>query len=68
MCYSPFSKPVKGAALRGCDGSPTRGLPFGGHRLPVDFLSSKVHIGNPARIPDVIEGIGVEHDEIRTLA
>ena len=44
------------------------GLPAGPHRGPVDLGAPDVDPGDPPGIPDVVQGIGIEHDEVRGLS
>src|SRR5215470_1295883 len=43
-------------------------LPFGSQARAVDLLSAQIDLVDLARIGDVVERIGVEHDEVGALA
>ena len=44
------------------------GLPFRRHGGARQLLAAQIDLGDPPRIGDVVEWIGVEHNEVRALA
>src|SRR5215470_20381546 len=70
-CRSGFSSEHR-RTKRNREQCPSRSLP-GPHqrsleRAPVDVLAGEVHAGDAARVADVVERIGVEHQEVGALA